>query len=283
MKSKALKNVIPLICATALLLTSTAGTIAAKDASADELMRQGFQAYQRGAFDKALTSWKQAAQLYEQDGKIRDQSRALVNAAQASEATGQVTQALQQLEVALAIAQKLQDRLWTITVLDNLGRTYLAARQPDAATQYLTQALEMTTAQDSPRTVAAIQNNLGLAQVAQKKMPEALTSFTTAAEAAAASGDRPLAARARVNAARAELALKHPEASRNWLDQALDGLKDMDDSHDKAMGLIQVGLGYQQLRPAMPSYDSPLVLRAAGLFVEANTVAEKIGDTRTRS
>ena len=283
MRPKTLKNVISLICATALLLTSTAGIIAAKDPSADELMRQGFQAYQRGAFDRALTAWKQAAQLYEQDGKIRDQSRALVNAAQASEATGQVTQALQQLEVALGIAQKLQDRLWTITVLDNLGRTYLAARQPDAATQYLTQALEMITAQDSPRTVAAIQNNLGLAQVAQKKMPEALTSFTTAAEGAASSGDRPLAARARVNAARAELALKHHEASRNWLDQAFDGLKDMDDSHDKAMGLIQVGLGYQQLRAAMPSYDGPLILRAAGLFVEASTVSEKIGDTRTRS
>jgi len=271
------------VVAIGLLLSSTAGTIAAKDPSADDLMRQGLQAYQRGAFEQSLGAWKQAAQLYEKDGKLMDQSRALVQAAHASQAIGQVNQALQQLEVAYGIAQKLQDRAWTINVLDSLGRGYLAARQPDAATQYLTQALEMTTAQDSPRTLAAIHNNLGLAQVAQQRMKDALASFTIAAEKASLAGDRPLTVSARVNAARATLALNQPEAARNWLDQALDSLKDMDDSHDKAVGLIQVGLGYQQLRAAMPSADAPLVLRAAGVFVEAGTVAEKVGDTRMRS
>ena len=283
MTRRPLIAVITLAAGTSLLLSSTAGMIAAKDLSADELMRQGLQAYQRGAFDQALTASKQAAQLYERDGKVMDQSRALVQAAQASEATGQVSQALQQLELALGIAQNLQDRMWTITVLDNVGRAYLAARQPDAAMQYLAQALEMTTRQDSPRTVAGIQNNLGLAHVAQKRMGEALFAFSAASEKAALAGDRPLTARARVNAARAALALKQPEASRNWLDQALEVLKDMDDSHDKAVGLIQVGLGYQQLRAVMPSTDGPLLLRAAGVFLEAATVADHIGDTRMRS
>ena len=278
-----LRPLMTLMAGIGLLLSSTAGTIAAKDPSPDELMRQGSQAYQRGAFDQALTAWKQAAQLYEREGQLMDQSRALVQAAQASEATGQVNQALQQLEVAYSIAQKIQERTWTITVLENLGRAYLAARRPDAATQYLTQALEMTTAQDTPRAIGAIQNNLGLAQVGQQQMAEALTSFTAAAENAAKGGDRPLAVRARVNAARAALALNQPEPARRWLDQALDALKDMEDSHDKAVGLIQVGLGYQQLRPAMPSIDAPLVLRAAGVFVEAASTADKIGDTRMRS
>ena len=182
MTLKPLRIVIVLVAA--LLVSSTAGTIAAKDPSADDLMRQGLQAYQRGAFEQALGAWKQAAQLYEKDGKLMDQSRALVQAAHASQAIGQVNQALQQLEVAYGIAQKLQDRAWTINVLDSLGRGYLAARQPDAATQHLTQALEMTTAQDSPRTIAAIHNNLGLAHVAQRRMPDALASFTTAAEKA---------------------------------------------------------------------------------------------------
>jgi tetratricopeptide (TPR) repeat protein len=131
--------------------------------------------------------------------------------------------------------------------------------------------------------VASIQNNLGLAQVAQQRMNDALTSFKSAVQNASKAGDRPLAVRARVNAARAALALKQPDAARNWLDQALDSLKDMDDSHDKAVALIQVGLGYQQLRPSMPSADAPLALRAAGVFVEAATVAENIGDIRMRS
>jgi CHAT domain-containing protein len=272
-----------LIAVVGLLVSGTAGTIAAIDQAPDQLMRRGLQAYQRGAFDEALTAWKQASQLYEKDGKLMDQSRALVQAAHAAEATGQTSQALQQLEVAYGIAQKLEDRTWTITVLDSLGRAYLAAGQPDAATQYLMQALEMTTAQDSPRTVASIQNNLGLAQVAQQRMNDALPSFKSAVQHASKAGDRPLAVRARVNAARAALALKQPDAARNWLDQALDSLKDMNDSHDKAVALIQVGLGYQQLRPSMPSADAPLALRAAGVFVEAATVAENIGDIRMRS
>jgi CHAT domain-containing protein len=278
-----LRTLMTLMAVIGLLVTGTMGTMAAKDASPDDLMRQGLQSYQRGAFDQALTAWKQAAQLYEKEGKLMDQSRALVQAAHASEATGQVNQALQQLEIAYALAQKIQDRSWTITVLDSLGRVYLAGRQPDAAIQYLTQALEMTNGQDSPRTLASIYNNLGLAQVSQQRMSDALTSFNSAVDHAAKAGDRPLLVRARVNAARANMALKQPEAARGRLDQALDGLKDIEDSHDKAAGLIQVGLGYQQLRPAMPSADAPLLLRAAGVFVEAATVTEKIGDTRLRS
>src|SRR5574342_41926 len=78
-------------------------------------------------------------------GAVKEQSRALVHVAQASEAIGQVTQALQNLELALALAQQTQDRVWIATVLDNLGRTYLAARNTEAAMEHLTQALEMAT------------------------------------------------------------------------------------------------------------------------------------------
>ena len=103
----------------------------------------------------------------------------MVQAAQASEAMGQVTQALQQLEVALALAQKSQDQVWTATVLSSLGHTYLAARQPDAAMQHLTLGTWKPLHRTPHRSSPAIQNNLGLAQVAQKKLPEAHDFFTS--------------------------------------------------------------------------------------------------------
>src|SRR5918993_5591472 len=274
--------IILLVAATGLLLTRTAATIAAGDQSPDTLMQQGLQAYQRGAFDQALGAWKQAAQVYEQQRKPVEQSRALVQAAQASEALGQVTQALQQLEVALALAQQNQDPVWTATVLSSLGHTYLAARQPDAAMQHLTLAQETAPANATP-VIATIQNNLGLAQVAQKHLPDALASFTSAADKAAAAGDGPLTVRARINAGRTALAMNEPEAARGWLDQALDGLKDFPPSHEKATSLIQIGLGYHELRSTMPTDGTALLLRAAGSFVEAAEVAEKIGDVRTKS
>ena len=274
---------LALIVASSCLLAKTSGPSIAAETSADALMTQGLHAYQRGAFEQALAAWKEASQLYERGGKIKDQSRALVQVAQASEAVGQVNQALQNLELALALAQQTQDRIWIATVLDNLGRTYLAARNTEAAMEHLTQALEMATPEGDPLLIAAIHNDIGLAQVSQQQYEDALNSFTDSAHRAAATNDRSLAVRAQINAARAAWKLNQPEAARNWLDQALDGLKDSPPSHDKATSLIHLGLGYQQLLPAMPDMNKPLLLRAAGAFVEASTVAEQIGDTRTRS
>src|SRR5262249_60536360 len=122
-------------------------------------------------------------------------------------------------------------------IVSNLGHAPLAARQPEAAMEHLTRALEIAPEKATP-VIATIQNNLGLAQVAQKQLPEALASFTAAANNATAAGDRPLAVRAQVNAGRAALALNQPEAARDFFDQALDGLKDSEPSHEKATGMV---------------------------------------------
>ena len=194
-----------------------------------------------------------------------------------------MTQALQQLELALTLAQQTGDRARIAAVMESLGRTYLAARKPDAAVQYLTQALAMAQADEDRRLIAAIHNDLGIAHVAQQHDTDALAVFVTSAQEAQAAGDRPLTVRAQINAARMALKLNQPDNARNWLDQAFNALNNFEPSHDKAMNLIQVGLGYQQLRASMPNMDSPLLLRAAGVLLEATTVAEHVGDARTRS
>ena len=232
------------------------------EAGPETFMKQGLQAYQHGAFDKALGAWKQAAQGYEQQGKPMEQSRALVAAAQASEAMGQVTQALQQLEVALALAQKSQDKVCDRDGPEQLGHAYLAGRQPDAAMSHLSQALE-TVPYDATPVIAGIQNNLGLTHVAQKSCLRPWRPLP-GRQSAEAAGDRPLTVRARINAGRTALALNQPEAARDWLDKALDGLKDFPPSHEKATDLIQIGLGYHQLRAGIPTNGTALLLRAAG-------------------
>ena len=283
MKSHLLRLVLLFILATGFVLAKASGTVAALEPTPDSLMTQGLQAYQRGSFDQALAAWKQAADLYERDGKIGDQSLALAQAAQASESLGQVGQALQQLELALTLAQQTGDRARIAAVMESLGRTYLAALKPDAAEQYLTQALAMAQADEDRRLIAAIHNDLGIAHVAQQHDADALAAFTTSAQEAQAAGDRPLTVRAYINAARMAMKLNQPDNARDWLDQAFDSLKDFEPTHDKAMNLIQVGLGYQQLRALMPAMDAPLLLRAAGVLLEATTVAERVGDARTRS
>jgi CHAT domain-containing protein/predicted negative regulator of RcsB-dependent stress response len=282
-RSHSARPALALAAAALLTVAAAFGTTAALEPAPEALMQQGMQAYQRGAFDQALAAWKQAAQLYEQAGNDRERCRALVQAAQASESLGQVSQALQQLELALVLAQHSGDRALTAAVQANLGRAYLTARKPDQAKETLTQALETAGATGDPRLIAAVHNDLGLVQVSQQRYAEALASFTTSTRDALQAGDRPLAVRAQVNAARAALKLNQPAAARTWLDQALDGLKEFPPSHDKATGLIRLGLGYQQLLPAMPELRAPLILRTAGVFVEAAGVAEQIGDARSLS
>lgn len=84
-------------------------------------MQQGTSAYQRGAFDQALNAWKDAAQRYEEAADPRGQSRALVQAAGAAQALGHSKLALQQLDLALALAQQVGRPAWTAQVLDRFG------------------------------------------------------------------------------------------------------------------------------------------------------------------
>ena len=283
MRSHLLRLILLFLIAAGFVLPKASGTVAAVEPTPDAFMEQGLQAYQRGSFDQALAAWKQAADLYERDGKVGEQSRALAQAAEASESLGQISQALQQLELALTLAQQTGDRARIAAVMESLGRAYLAARKPDAAVQHLNQALAMAQADQDRRLIAAIHNDLGIAQVAQEHDADALASFTTSAQKAQAAGDRPLTVRAYINAARMALKLNQPDNARNWLDRAFDALNDFEPSHDKATNLIQVGLGYQQLRAAMPAMSAPLLLRAAGVLLKASTVAELVGDARMRS
>ena len=82
MTSHVARLALVVIVAMVFLFPNNARTIVAADATPEILMKQGSQAYQRGAFDQALGAWKQAAQVYEQQGKPAEQSRALVQAAQ---------------------------------------------------------------------------------------------------------------------------------------------------------------------------------------------------------
>ena len=283
MTSILIRLVLFMVLVAGFVLTKSFQAVFAGESAPDTLMTQGLQAYQRGSFDQALAAWKQAAQLYELQGKVKEQSQAFAQAARASESLGQINQALQQLELALTLAQQTGDRALIAAVMESLGRTYLAARKPDAAVQYLMQALAMAQAEEDRRLIAAIHNDLGIVHVTQQHDADALASFIAGAEGAKAIGDRHLTVRASINAARMGLRLNQPDNARNWLDQAFDALKDFEPSHEKAMNLIQVGLGYQQLRALMPDMDAPLLLRAAGVLLEAKTVAEQVGNARMRS
>ncbi len=252
-------------------------------AAPEVLMQQGAQAFARGAFDEALSFWKQAAQDYERAGKPRKRSEALVHVAQAEQSLGQLRPALQHLELALSLAQQAGDPVWMAFVQDGIGKAYFANRQPEAAAHHLFEALEIARAQEARGLMAAILNDLGIVRSFHQQYLDALAAFTES-DLLAQGADQPaLAIRARLNAARVALRLKRHQDARLWLDQVYDQLKDLSASHDKTTALITLGLLYHDLRAAFPDLSDPLALRAADVLHDAAAVAEQTGDIRTLS
>ncbi|MEK7301188.1 MAG: hypothetical protein AAB072_08805, partial [Nitrospirota bacterium] len=115
------------------LLLTTAGQGATTPDNLDALLAQASDAFRRGAFEQALTTWKEAAGLAGDRGATREHVQALLGAAQAAQILGQSKQALHQLDLALVLSQNSGDPQTTAGVVAQLGRTYLAVGQLDEA------------------------------------------------------------------------------------------------------------------------------------------------------
>ncbi len=247
-------------------------------------MKKGGLAFERGAFSEALAHWKQAADLYKGSGNIPAQVEALVLSSQASMGLGQSKQALQSLELALALAQKSGDPLVEAPILGHIGRVYLALRQLPEATEYLQQASALAKKQNASPLMATTLNELGILSVLKQQDKEALDAFQDSVTHAQSAGLPLLASTARTNAARTLLRLNQPTNSRLALDAALEHLREViPPSRNTSLGLIGVALAYQRLVPFLPQERDALLVRTAGVLQEAATIAEQQGDKRTLS
>jgi CHAT domain-containing protein len=277
-----MRHVVAFIAVFAVLMLALEG-VWAETASTDGLMQKGATAFQRGAFNEAFTTWKESARLYEAAGQVKEQSQALMQAAQAAQAAGKFRPALQHLELALTLAQQLGDPIRIATILDGLGHAYLGTRQMDAAASYLDQALAMARAHGDPLLNSAVLNDVGIFRAAQSNYTEALAAYTESASLAQAAGQPALAVRATINAAVVALRLQQPDEVRSLLEQAFDEISRFPPSFDKAHGLVNIGLAYADLRPLMEAMSDRLLLRAAVALNDAAAVAKSIGDARTQS
>jgi CHAT domain-containing protein len=276
-------SLLLLLLATGFLLPKASLAVAAVEPSAERFMQQGQQAYQRGSFDQALGAWKQAADLFKASGNAPAQVEALVLSAQAAMGLGQSTQALQSLELALALAQTSADPRSEASVLGHLGRVYLTLGRLGEASDYLQHASALATQEKISPLIATTKNDLGILLAMQQQNQDALNTFEESVVHAQSAKLPLLAATARTNAARVLLRLSQAVTSRMALDVALDQLKDVPLSRNKSLGLIGIALTYQRLLPLLPQEHDPLVLRIAGTLQEAATVAEQQGDSRTLS
>lgn len=253
------------------------------EAEIQALLDRGFQSLQAGAFEQAAVDLTQAAQAAERAQRPLEQSDALVATAHAYEALGYYGKAVQSLELALALVQSGGDQSRTIKTLAMLGQVQASAGRVDAATDSLEAALRQAKEGADRAQLAGILNNLGLLRMTRRQPAEALRAFLESWEAAETELVPDLRAHAALNVSRALMQLRRFEESSPWQEKALDAWTAAADSHDKAYGLIALGLVSAELAEVTSAFGPTPLLRANTVLAQAAKIAETIGDRRALS
>jgi len=249
----------------------------------EQLAREGSQSFQQGAFEEAARQWRAAADAYRQADQPLRQSDALTALAQAYLALGHYTKAAQQLELALALIQPSGDRLRIATVMGALGHVYLESGQQQGAADYLAEGLALAKQLNNQTLEAIIQNNLGTLHAWQRKDTEALAAFTESRRLAEAATLPQVEAQATLNVGKALLKLGRIPEARSFLTQAEERLRAMPPSHDKAYGLITLGLEYAELGARVADEREHLLALAASALEGAGEAGKTAGDARATS
>ena len=250
--------------------------------SPENFMALGLTSFQRGAFEQAVIEWKEAARLYEKERKPSKQSEALTLLAQAYQYVGQYSETLKSLKSALALAEKSGDRRQIAAVLGSLGNLHITLGPLDKAFQYFNEGLSMAKELGDSGLSATIFNNLGNLFATQRKYNEAIDAYMKSMALAKKSDNALLEARALTNAGMATMYKGEYKESKTLLDGALEQIRNLDSSHDKAYDLINIGLAYRHLRTHLAEQND-LLLLSTQAFHEALGVAETVGDLRALS
>ena len=259
------------------------GVAAVATSGPAESMGQALKSYQRGAFEEAAAGWTEAARLYEQAGKPKEQSEALIFLAQAYRSMGHYTKALQSLQSASNLIERAGDRSRLARIKGLAGALYLASGQPEDAARSLNEGLQLAREAGNTGLTAVILNDKGNLLASKKKHDEAIAAYTESLSLAQATENQALVVQTLVNAAAVSLQSGRHQDAKDRLDEALKQVRALGDSYDKANSLISIGLAYKDLRPHLPETNGALMLQAFQSLNEAVKVAVAIENPRATS
>ncbi|MDR4498991.1 MAG: CHAT domain-containing protein [Candidatus Scalindua sp.] len=256
-----------------------AGIFSPKETSSPEhYSEQAQTSYQQGDFEGAIANWTKAANLFEKEERQEEQIEALNHLSRAYESIGQYKNALKNLEHALVLAEESGNWAKIASTLGNIGNAYITTGNVDKAYRYLNEGLDMAYDQGLPSLSAIILNNLGNLFSSQEKYKEAFDSYVKSLTLSKTIGNHALASRTLTNAATVSIKDGEYKRAKGLLDMALERYRNMANSHDKACGMINIGLAYRDIRPHLPEFKDELLLLASEIFSESVAVAADIDD-----
>jgi tetratricopeptide (TPR) repeat protein len=139
------------------------------------------------------------------------------------------------------------ERGLTATILAQLGNTFHVLGKDEPATEHLTRALTLAREENKPLLVAGVLNDLGNALTARRQFAEAIDVYAESRSLAIETKQPALAATAQINGAMALLQNQQLSEAHRHLDQAWSDVRSLGDGQAKTAGLLNIGLGYQEL------------------------------------
>ena len=243
---------------------------------------KGLNALERGDFEQAVLDWREAVKLFEKEGRTNKQREALTLLAYAFQYMGLYNEALKSLKSALILAEKSGDRAQIAPVIGSLGNLYITIGPPDKAYQLLQESLTMARELKDFALIATVLNNLGNWFTTQKRFNEAIDAYLESIDLTKKSNNLSLIARTLTHAAMVYSHKGEYRESKLFLDQAFNQIQKLSHSHDKAYGLINIGLTYRLLLPHLPEQSDLLTLSFQALDAALH-ISETIGDYRSLS
>lgn len=208
------------------------------------------EAYERGGnFGEAALAWTEASSVHEQQKEPQRQVQALIHLGYALQQVGQHQKAIVALQVARRIAKQGNYNGLLAASLGQLGTAMASLGHEGMALQFFTDALTLARKEEHSPLVAVLLNDLGNTLAAQGNASEAISAYMESTILARGTGQPALSMTALINAAMASIDDGQVAQAKDRLELAYRQVNELPDSHEKAFGLLNLALGYEDLRP----------------------------------
>lgn len=263
-----------------LLHSVTPAAFAVDPTNADTLSEEGRSLFDRGQFEKSALAWTQAAELFEQEGRVKEQTEALIYVAQSLYQVGQYRKAGDTLLLAMEPAKRSANDEYVALILGRLGNVAFALGHSEAAKDYLTKGLDLARKLKNDLLTASLLNDLGNVMASQQHYSEAVSMFTESNTLAKTKGHQVLALTALINAAWTLLLDEKYNESQKQLDLAWTQIQTLDNSHEKTRLVLNIGLAYVRLGESLQPQQSELTRRAGEAFNQTAEIGRQMNDPR---
>jgi len=245
---------------------------------------RGTHALAAGQFEQAAAAWSEALAKARASDDIESEIDSLTYRSLAYQELGHIPLALADLKQARRLASQAGGKGRIAAIDGRIGMALAALGANDEAMTTLTASL--AAANDiggSPAVAASALNGMGGVLLARRDFGGSLAAYRQSAAKARDAGDPDLEATARINAARALVALDRTSEAETELKEAAASLDSLLLSHRKAFLLVGHAMVAISVQEKLARSAPAEIRRIQDTLRQAADMAERLGDRRTLS